>query len=126
MKHIACLLLSFALLAFVPASGNGGPVDNMRQAVPHASSNTAEMEEDPLANEQDQRAEEKAACCTDIDTCSEDKCNATKCSAGKIMDMPAVGIYAPLLDSQKPKMSKAKTKANKKKRGAVTTKALKP
>lgn len=126
MKHIACLLLSFALLAFMPASGNGGPVDNMRQAVPHASSDTTEMEEDLLANEQDHSSEEKAACCTDIDTCSEDNCNATKCSASKVMAMPAVGLYAPLLDPQKPKMSKAKIKADKKKRNAAATKTLKP
>lgn len=121
MKHIACILLSLSLMAFGPAAGNSGPVDNMRQAEQKPSSDTAGMAEDPT-----HEMVEETACCTDLETCSEDSCDATKCSAGEVLAMPAVGLYAPLLQPQKPKMSLAKKKVSKKKKASTATKTLKP
>ncbi len=125
VRYIACILLSFTLMAFGPSSGNGGPVDNMRQAEKHTSSENSSASGTSEADMTTEEPSEGTACCTDLDTCSKDSCDATKCSAGEVLAMPAVGLYAPLLEPQKPKMSKAKIKLKKKEKGAVAaTKAL--
>lgn len=127
MKYLFYILLSVSLTTFGTVASEG-PVDELKKTETYATSEAAEdTAEDMVMME----SEHENACCTDVETCSRESCDSSQCSASaELLEMPAVGLYAPLLTPQKPKMSLAKEKMGKprkkKKAAATATEALKP
>lgn len=103
MKYLFCILLSLALTALSPAFAGEkkGPADELERGADSISSESSEEISEEYEGEADYESDME---------------EEVSCQGPAITEMPAVGIYAPLLNPHQPKMSKAKMKSKSKKK----------
>lgn len=102
MKYLIYILLSLSLAAVSPvvAGEKKGPIDDLQKGADNISAETSEDISSDMSGHT-----------TDSD---ETMNGDMSCKGPAVIEMPAVGIYAPLLEPlHKPKMSKAKAKKKK-------------